>query len=88
MLERQYHHMLVQVDRYDCLGTVCVTDMAEDDIDGLKTYVHSFSRLCSTAEKLDSYKYLLSEISLEFQSTKNHLDGTYILIIIGMMRTI
>jgi hypothetical protein len=79
--------MLVQVDTNDCLDTACATDVADDDTDDLKTYVHSFSRLCSTAEKLDSYKYLLSEVSLEFQPTKNDLDGTYILPIVGMMRS-
>ena len=79
--------MLVQVDINDCLGTACAIDVAEDDTDDLKTYVHSFSRLCSTTEKLDSYKYLLSEVSLEFQPTKNDLDGTYILPIVGVMRT-
>jgi hypothetical protein len=87
MLERKYHHMLVQVDTNDCLGTACATDVAEDDTDDLKTYVHSFSRLCSTAEKLDSYRYLLSEVSLEFQSTKDYLAKTCILPIVAMTKT-
>ena len=82
--------MLVQVDTYDCLGTACVTDVAEDDTDDLKTYAHNSRTLCpncSTAEKLDSYKNLLSKVSLEFQRTKNFFEETYMLPIVGMIRT-
>ena len=78
--------MLVQVDTHDCLGIARVTGVAEDNTDNLKTYAHNFGRLCSTAEKLDSYKCLLSDVSLEFQCTKIILDRTYISPIVAMMR--